>query len=393
MDKLLTKKLIFKTIIFVGIFFVTYLWANNIFLKWKSYSQIESFLINAANRTSNDLKYINNKWNTSFYLSDTEITSDNPLYIFTTEGFLIDRTNNINGFLDTADFNYVNSFKDFTTLTSPINEVWRVYSLPIINKESIEGSILVSVLFPKLSALKEIDNDLLINVNKINSMIAFKDGKLDTSSFDMTKVDYGISYIVVDRFNKILLEDGGPPAYIDRSYIRKFLKDDNFEIIKDEITKEKFLIAKKTIQKSDGSSIGLIIVGRSLETLEDILMNQTFFSLLSGFILFLLILIVSTYLFNKELSQTINEKAKGLFQSMVKKNKPKFLNPKRILFDKENHFILLDKYKLNIFPDTNQYYFCKTLFSKPQKKWENDELLDDFVGNRDNPRAVYDCYF
>ncbi len=388
-------KLLIKLTLFLSFVFFLYLIANYFFLKWRTYNQVKKFLQQTSTQIAIDLRYKNKKWDTSYYLSDTELPYDITSYIFTSDGFIIDRAAPISGFLDTSDFNYINSFTDFQTYTSPINELWRLYSTPIVRENKTQGSILVSIFSPQLAAVNELDERLKTNAELINSMIGYKDDELDLSKFNIKQIGFDISYLIVDSFNNVLAEDGGPPAYIDRSYVSKALNIKNFQIIKDELTKENFLIVNKPILENQDKPIGVVVVGQSIKPIENILKNQIFFSVVSGLFVLITIFLLGVYLFREEFSLAVSSKAKALTNSILEKQKPKFINPGSIKFDKAKNSILLDSEKIIVPPDTNQFYFCQTLFSQPKRKWENDELLEKMGIDPDekNSRAVYDAYF
>ncbi len=59
----------------------------------------------------------------------------------------------------------------------------------------------------------------------------------------------------------------------------------------------------------------------------------------------------------------------------VKRGKPQKL---KIKFDEKESKINANGKQIKIPYAKNQYYLCKALFSKPKKRWENDELLEEF---------------
>jgi hypothetical protein len=63
-----------------------------------------------------------------------------------------------------------------------------------------------------------------------------------------------------------------------------------------------------------------------------------------------------------------------------------------IKFDIPNNELIIDSRSIEIPYASNQYYLCKALFSKPNKKWELDELFNYAGESIDdtNSRKYYD---
>lgn len=377
-------KFAFKVFIVIGILFIFYLFANYFYVRNSSINEVKSFLKENSLKIIEDLKYENGQWDTSIYVADPEIAIDNPVYIFTAEGFLIDRINPITGFLDTSDFEYALSFESPQTFTSPIDELWRIYSKPIERNGEIQGAILVAFFEPKLSALKEVDEEILESTRKIDSKIEFKDGKLDLAKLEEKEISFNVSFEVVDKFNKAIKSLGGGPAYIDRSFVQSALKTPEVQI-KDERTGEPFIVLTRPILGPNNSLIGVISVGRSLQPINDVLRNQILFSAISGNIILFFMILFSLYLYGREIPAILKQRLNEL-------REPKPLSFETISFNVAESCIQLDDEKVEIPSDTNQYYLCKALFSSPKKKWEHDELLEKFGEGfgEGNWRKVYD---
>lgn len=378
-------RITFKIILFIGLLFILYLFGNYFYVRSASFSQVKSFLNKNATRIIEDLKYENGQWDTSIYLADTEIKTDDPVYIFTLEGFLIDRINQINGFLGTSDFEYALSFKQPQTVTSPINELWRIYSKPIEREGKIEGAILVGFFEPKLVAVEDRDKDLIEAAEKIDSEIEFKNEKPDVRKLETKEVSFEVSFEVVDKFNKALKSEGGLPAYIDRSFVQNTLKTPERNV-KDEETGEPFLVLTKPILDSIGSQIGVVAVGRSLKPLNDVLRNQLIFSLVSAGLVLFSILLFSVYLFGRELPLILRQRLAEL-----REPKPMFFET--ISFNATESFIQLDGERLPVPADSYQHDVCKAIFSSPKKKWEAGDLLEKmgYEFGEGNRRKAYDA--
>lgn len=86
--------------------FVSYLAASFFIVRSLSLNKIRSYLEKTASSVVQDFDYRNDEWSTNRYLSDEATPTENPLYIFSLDGFLIDRMNVIQGLLDTSHFTY-----------------------------------------------------------------------------------------------------------------------------------------------------------------------------------------------------------------------------------------------------------------------------------------------
>lgn len=295
-------KLTLKVIISLGFLFLFYLVLNYGYIRWMSVSKISDNLKIINDLVIKDLEYQDGKWDTSKYIADTKIPYDNPLYVITTEGFVIGQLKPINGFLDTADFEYASSFTKPQTVISPANESWRLFSKTIQKNSKVYGAILVAYFQPKESAIKEIDRELVESADFITSKITINDGKIDLSNLDVTELDFFIYYLIVDTFNKILKTDGSPPAFIDRSFVAQEIKKTGKpREIEDNITGEKFLVLSKPITDEKNSLIGLVISGKSLKSTYNVLQHQLIFSLSSGSVVLFIIFFLGLYLFQREL--------------------------------------------------------------------------------------------
>ena len=80
-------------------------------------SELNKTLTDTSDRISSDLIIQKGSWNTEKYLSDPLTPHPNgssgflnPLYIITTEGFMIERNFPIKGYMDSSDFKHLKAF-------------------------------------------------------------------------------------------------------------------------------------------------------------------------------------------------------------------------------------------------------------------------------------------
>lgn len=359
-----------KIISILLLIFLIFIIINHIYLRNIFLNDAKDYLKDVANSISKDINVKDNDLDVIKYFQNTSHPYDIPLYILTKEGFVIERMNLIEGFLDTASFEYSRSFSKPATITTPGKITWRVFSYPIVRNNVEEGSILVAYYDPKQSAINDIDSEMLMNANKINSLITIKDNKLDVSRVLSREISYDIYFQITDKFNKVLVNEGAPPSYIDRSYVANYLsKNDKVENYVANNGK-KYLLYIKTIGLKE--PLGVVIVGESISEFESLINKQQKYILISSLILLILTVLIFIYL-KKELSSIVIDKTEKSLRIL---SNPQYLNPKKIFFDELNNCIYLDDQKVKIEYASKQYDFCKILLQYPNKRWENDELQD-----------------
>jgi hypothetical protein len=341
-----------------------------------------------AERVKSDFKYENGKWDTTLYNSDPLTPLPNqsgttPIYVITTDGFVIDRSKPINGFLDTSDYKHLIAFTKHTTLEAASNETWRVLSKQIERDGKVYGVITVAYYQPNESLIKDIDDILSKDVALIDNELKIKDGEVDAGSLDIRNTHFEAAFEVVNRYNKVIINNGRTPTFIDSSYVNEQLNKPDFQNLIDQNTKEEFIISKKTILDEQNNPVGIVIVGRSINTINQLLANYLLFSTLIGLLLTLPLTILSAYFLNREVQSLVKSKE-------ISEKSP--LKLTSIEFNKKESYISINGEKIEIPYATNQYYLCAALFGNPSKRWEQDELLEKFGEDPDSfgARKIYD---
>lgn len=386
-DKVEVKILLKLSAVFLSIF-IFYLIANYFVVKNLSLNDIKEELKITAQKISNDFEFKNGKWNTNKYLSDLETPTDIPVYVYTLDGFLIDRQEIINGFLDTSSFEFASSFTSPKTITSPIGESWRVLSSKVTRGEKIVGTTLVAYFEPRDISEQEIDQILFQEIDFLKSKIKVNNGKIDISSIRLNEINPDISLEIVDSFNRNLISKGGPPAYIDKSYLQDVMQKKDFSTIQDKKTKINYLITDKEIY-SDKELKGIVVVGKTLKEITQILNNLIFLSLLSGVGSIVIFLIVTAYVYRHDI--------KKLFIVETGKQNTILKEYSKISFGATSNKIIIDSVEIQIPFETKQQKMCNLFFHHPKKKWETDELVEKLVeefveGQQEKRRhTVYDC--
>lgn len=378
LKKINARRFLYIFLVFSLQVFVTYL-----FLRYLALEDAKRSLFELSARIVNDLGVRNDRWDTTLYNADpfTPHPSGSngftaPLYIISTSGFVIERNQPISGLLDSSDFKHLSAFTKPQTIGIVTNDQWRIQSKLLTNKKNeIAGLISVAYHNPNSNIIEDIDQILYENIDKISSMIKINGTDVDISNVDIRKIRYDVTFEIVNIYNRVLLQNGRYPTYIDPSYVQAELKNSTIRVIKDSRTNERFLIYKQPIFDEERKLQGVILVSRSLEALNNILFWYVVFSLgISIFIITPLILLLFS-----------------MFKLRYKNHIDKY--PAKVNFDYKESIITIDDKKVVIPYATNQYYLCKAIFSYPKKRWELDELLKKFGESEssENWRKVYDA--
>lgn len=366
--------------------FLIYLVVNYFIIYFLSVSDIKAYLNRSVVNVASDFEYVGGKWNTERYLADISTPTEIPLYVYTTDGFLMDRINVIHGLLDTSNFDYASSFKQPTTIVSPAGETWRVVSHLIDRNGQNKGAILVAYFEPKGIPTKEIDVKLQEMALMLDSKIQLNGDSLDISRVSQKEVDANISFEIVDTFNRSLMSIGGAPAFIDKSYVQDALLLHGFRKVYDRNTHIPYLVYSKPIV-SNNETVGVVIAGKGLDQLEKTLGYQLCFSLIAGIIAILLFVIVVVYLYRHDISDVVQERIDNLAN-------PAPPEIHSIFFDREKGNIVVNKDSyILIPPDSHQFDICNLLFQSPTKNFDTLDLAEA-IGDQESSdnvaRMVYD---
>lgn len=371
--------------LFVVLFFL-YLCTNYFFIRTLSINEAKNELQNYASVIADDLEFTNGKWNTSKYLSDMTIPSLS-IYIYSIDGFMVDRIDQINGFLDTSNYDYASSFKTPKTISYISNETWRLYSHEIVRDGQAKGVIFLAYFDPRSIPENELDQALLFNAQLIDRNIKIVNNRLETSNVPQKEVDPNISFEVIDQYNKVYITNGGPPAYIDKSYLQDVLLIKKFTTITDRITGEKFIVYIKPIQSS-GNSVGVVVIGKGLGTMDKILRNQIFLSTGAGILAIIFFAEVVFLVYKHDIAKIVQQKISVASKSEI-------VIVEKIQFDKSTSSIIINKHlNIEIPKDTYQFNICNLMFKNPNKRFDNFDF-EDAIGERDEQknikRLVYDA--
>lgn len=378
-----SKKKFFKYLGITAIFYIIFIIIGFVFIHTSLFSYTSRFIENIEQRIKDSLVYENGVWDTSLYNSDPFTSNPNasttfPIYILTKDGYILDRSRAIAGFLDTSDYKHLIQFDKPQTINT--FEKWRVLSRKLTYNNNELGVILIAYYNPDDEIIEKIDKRLESNINKIVDQLVLSENNIDISKFDERRIDYDLSFELVTKSNRVLFSTGRTPSFIDPSYVEAELNSKDFHIFVDNRTSEPFLVKSLGIKDKDQNIVGLISIGNSIKYIYDIENEFIKYSFIIGLILVPIITLITFNIFLRDLNQTLSK------YHIV--GSPK----KKIRFNAKEGIIFIDDSEIPIVYNSNQYFMCKAFFQKPNKRWENDELVK-FLGedlDEASNKKIYD---
>lgn len=336
-------------------------------------SQIHSSINSVVTIAKSDITYTNGNWNTSEYNSDPNIPGVYRFYIITKDGFIIDRWRPIPGYLDTSDYKQLIAYVQPKTVRTVAGQTWRLLSLPLNYQGNNVGVLTVGKGIDPTDTDPATDSELQSAAQGLTKNLSLNTNAVNTNRLDLKSIPSDISFQIVDQYNHIVLKSDHSssiealPNYIDPSYIaddlqRPFLKTVTAS------TGEKFLVQTSPLTNKQGVPYGTIIVARTVTPTYQLVRD---FFWVDGSVGMLIIIGASTVIVR--LRKNIRKDRK--IEEIRRLHQKELMN---ISFNKEKCLIFINEYKLPVTYATNQYYLCVALFSKPNKKWEVDEILDKF---------------
>lgn len=376
--------------LYIFIFLAVQLIISYVFLRGIFLLEIKEELTTLSGRIQRDIQFKNGKWDVTLYNSDP-ITPHpsgssgftDPLYIITTDGFVIERNRPINGILDSSDFKHLMIFQKVQTFTTITNEKWRILSKPVIRNGKTYGVIMVAHYTPEENSLDTIDKTLQENLEIIDKKISLKNNTINAQDVDVRNVHYDVAFEIVNSFNKVVLNNGRMPSFIDVSYVEKEIKSNHTRIVKDTTTNEEFYIFTSVLSDKQNNPLGIITLGKSINPLKTLLRDYILLSIFFGGLLLLPLSIASTYFINAEKKNAIDEYEKSLIQKSL---------PAMLHFSPKEEHLQVNDMLIEIPYHSNQHYLCEKLFSNPQKLWTQEELMEGLgKSEEEHSRKLYDA--
>ncbi len=383
------RKLFSAVLLCLVVLFFVQIVSGYFFIRITSLKGIDNSLMTFIDRIKHDLVYTGNSWDMRKYNADPLAPYPNspnsfPLYIITNDGYVIERSRPITGYLDASNFAHLRTYSDTPqTIVSPTNEKWRVYSRLIVHNTVVVGVVGVAYYNPQSQLQSEIDTKLNETVNYITSHVKYADNQIVLKDFDVRNVLYDVSFEIVDRYNRTILNNGRLPSYIDASYISQEFSHLGSRIIQDSRTGEEYLIHSSILYDSNHNPISLIVAGKSVTSVFSLLNEYVLSAVLFSLILIVPFALSVIYLFHRNSHDAEDGRSDDHVRPM----------PHKIWFDKEESSIHIDETKILIPYASNQFYLVSALFSNTKKRWEQDELLESFGETIDlvNARKMYDA--
>lgn len=338
-----------------------------------------------AKRIKEDISVKGESWDVSLYNSDDTVSTSNPLYIITTEGYIVDRKKPVRGLLDLSRFTLISQYTEPTSINTVTGETWRALSLPVVSNNYPIAVILVTYYEPADENLEVIDSKLKEVVKTVNSQLSVAGDHIDISKIDARYVPFEIGFQVVNRFNKVLYQSEGPnsvsrmPTYIDRSYIDNQLRSPEYKEVTDSLTGGKYLTLTTSIINDSSVPAGVIVNGVSIDYIYTTLKSSLVLGLLVNGLT-----IMGIWAFSQRALWKVRRDWDLSFRTRS--------IPKKVNFMKKDCKLIIDDVVIEIPYASHQYYFCQAIFHKPRKKWEVDELLE-VMGEENGPekwRKIYD---
>ncbi len=340
-------------------------------------------------RVASSIEFKNGVWDTSKYNTDPEIPGPYRLYVFSNDGFVIDRWRPIAGHQNISNVRRLLEYKTPQTIHTVTDQSWRMYSKPIVDNGAEIGVITASYFSPEEANISRIDQKLQQAVEKINKGVEVKDGAIDVSGVDNQLVAFDIPFQIVDQYNQILLKTNNAnsmdriPDFIDPTFVlRNLRRSSEFRQIQDSKTNESFLVTYRPLVDDQGTEKGVVIIGRTIEPMLYILKVYTLVMALFG----VLLLAGSGAWYYYQRRNGNSEQAATTPKQLPNEKVQK------IEFLAKECVIKINDHTVSLTYATNQYYLCKALFSAPKRQWETDELIERFgeQHNANSWRKVYD---
>lgn len=384
-SKLLTRAIVTFIIAYSASTAVGFFAVRHIFLQ-----QTERELKTFTGRVAQGLTYKNGTWDTSRYAADPQTPHPSgssgfstPLYIISTDGFVIERNSPINGVLDTSDFNHLNAFTKPQTIKLITNDQWRLYSKPISQNGKTLGIVVVGLYHPEKYIPTVADQKLNTTIEYLLSKSTVKNGEINISEVDLRNIDYDVSFEIVTNYNKVLLNNGRMPTFIDKSYVHNELKNGiSTRTVTDTAHRMDYMVVSQTLYDDSHNAAGVVVAARPLDFIQNVIVKALWIVLGFG----ILIAADLGFILYRMIAKTSRELPD--FYASLSKNKPL---PQMISFDVASGGLTIDGTTISLPLSSNQYMLCKTIFSDIQKRWTARELLSAFSSGGTDSRKVYDA--
>lgn len=347
------------------------------------YFSFSSSLTALTNRIDTLLVNPDGSWNISQYNADEQTPHPHgssgfpdPLYIFSTSGYVIERNRPIPGYLDLADFEKVGVYDTASTVQSETGENWRILSRPVTLTSGTRAVILVSVLDPDSVDQSILDRNLEDALDYIGERVT----EVPEASvrIEPSEIPYNIAYEVITERNIVLSNNGRIPTFIDPSYVERLLQGGQRTYFEHSTGAFEYVVRIHPLVR-DGRSVGVVVIGKSLQPLLSIVM--------SSFLWYLGVMIAIGIILSLRATYYLRSHRRSPFWMLFEGSD----SPQRIKFRTKEGMLTVDSTPIPIPPGTLQHALCTKLFVDPSRVWTVDELTklipDELLSTR---RSLYD---
>ena len=345
-----------------------------------------SMLDDVMRRTQADVSIDGDNWDISKYNTDPAIKGGYRLYIFSNDGFVVDRQRPIGGFFDISNFKQQSEYTDPQTIHTITGQEWRMYSRIISDSDQEVGVISVASPGPFASNISDVDHQLKQTAAQIASKVRVKNGQADASAVDNRLVPIGTPFQIVNKYNRILAKSQNShsidqlPDTIDATYVLRGLERSGTKQATDTKTGESFLTASRPLMDNNGNQRGVVIASLPLAANHFALKTYAIFWITIDLLAMLPLLILAWRRRNR--NRVIPENTKLL----------RLQDIESISFVKSENSLQINQHKIPLTYATNQYYLCIALLTSRRRIWETDELIEKFGEQHGDMswRKVYD---
>lgn len=366
-----------KIVVIFSLGFAFYAIVGYFFIRILALRTIQEDLQWMTDRVKSDLFYVNGKWVTTLYKADPLTPHpagsggfEDPLYIITRNGFVIERNQLIHGYADTSPLKDILAFSRTQTVEPITDEKWRVLSAPIKDNGQIRGGILVAQQINSEKELTLIDQNLSLNLAALLQAVKAEKESIDLSRLNLATLDGNISVQIIDMHDKVVVNKGRVPTYLDSNQTKELFQSEGTHILSDTIKKEDFITLNSIIYDVNNNPVAVIVHGKSLKTLYKMLDAYRFYNI-SAFVISL-ICIPWLFILMK----------KAFFIYFRKRTLD-------IRFDPQLGFLYIDHDTFHFDKDTHQFRMLVTLFSESDMQWDRKVLAKKLQVK--NLRTLYDA--
>lgn len=360
-------------------------------LRSVEYQNVERDLQAFVRRVDQGLEYRNGSWDTTRYSADPQTPHpsgssgfSNPLYIISADGFVIERNSPISGLLDSSDFTHLMRFREPENIRLITNEQWRLFSQPVLSNGSAIGVVVVALYHPEKYIPAVAEQKLRTNMEYLTSQLKVENGSIDASPIDIRNIEYDISFEIVNNFNKVILNNGRMPTFIDKSYIFDQMKfAEKTSTIQDASSRKEYVVVSHTLYNDEKEPVGVIVAGRPADYISH-LFSAAWLPLV---LLYAAAAGAAGYITYRIVSRATRDAVSAYEHAKEQKAFPSLLS-----FNKQSGALTIDAHVISFPKDSIQFFVCRAIFSYPKKPWEVEELLET-IGetNTSHWRKVYDA--